>query len=381
MESQDLDKKNNQDYKEWPQVAIIILNYNGWKDTIECLESLRKSTYNNYWLVVIDNGSTDDSCERIIEWANKKYSNSIEIKDYVDKNHIYCVIYNKNTAESGGIKEKEQTLSSIPATKRLILINNEENLGFAGGCNVGIRYAMRISSKYVFLLNNDTVVDNHAVEKMVAFLENNSDYEGVTGQIRYYHEPAKVWNCGGKLMFYGGRRYYYSGSNISKVPQTSFKTITFLTGCAVLFRIRLFEKIGLLSERFFFGEEDFDLCLRMKDNGFKLACANEAIIYHKVGSSIENISSNKTITRIYLHYLNRFINMKSRWPKFQWRIWRFFYFMYICPMLWVRHRITWKELWILRRMLINNSNKLDQVDKNTFEQAMNVNNLDKNKLV
>ena len=119
----------------------------------------------------------------------------------------------------------------------------------------------------------------------------------------------------------------------------------------------------------------------MKDNGFKLACANEAIIYHKVGSSIENISSNKTITRIYLHYLNRFINMKSRWPKFQWRIWRFFYFMYICPMLWVRHRITWKELWILRRMLINNSNKLDQVDKNTFEQAMNVNNLDKNKLV
>ena len=152
MESQDLDKKNNQDYKEWPQVAIIILNYNGWKDTIECLESLRKSTYNNYWLVVIDNGSTDDSCERIIEWANKKYSNSIEIKDYVDKNHIYCVIYNKNTAESGGIKEKEQTLSSIPATKRLILINNEENLGFAGGCNVGIRYAMRISSKYVFYL-------------------------------------------------------------------------------------------------------------------------------------------------------------------------------------------------------------------------------------
>ena len=62
---------------------------------------------------------------------------------------------------------------------------------------------------------------------MVAFLENNSDYEGVTGQIRYYHEPAKVWNCGGKLMFYGGRRYYYSGSNISKVPQTSFKQSLF----------------------------------------------------------------------------------------------------------------------------------------------------------
>jgi GT2 family glycosyltransferase len=378
MESQDLDKKYNQDYKKWPKVVIVILNYNGWKDTIECLESLRKSTYNNYWLVVIDNGSTDDSCERIIEWANKKYANSIEIKDYVNKDHIYCVIYNKNTAESGGIKEKEQTLSSIPSAKRLILINNEENLGFAGGCNVGIRYAMRISSKYVFLLNNDTVVDNHAVEKMVAFLENNSDYEGVTGQIRYYHEPVKVWNCGGKLVFYGARKYYYAGSNVSKVPQNGYKTITFLTGCAILFRITLFKNIGLLSEQFFFGEEDFELCHRIKDNGFKLACVYEAIIYHKVGSSIRKKSSNKTVARIYLHYLNRFINMKSRWPKFQWRIWRFFYFMYICPMLWVRYRITWKELWILRKMLINNSNKLDRVDKKVFEQAMKINNLGKN---
>lgn len=124
-------------------VAIIILNWNGWKDTIECLKSLNNLNYKNYEVIVVDNGSTDNSVEKIKEYIENK-----------------------------------------PKFK---LIANEKNLGFAGGNNIGIRYALNNEFEYILLLNNDTVVDENFLKPMVELLESSDDI-GFVGPKTYFYD-------------------------------------------------------------------------------------------------------------------------------------------------------------------------------------------------
>lgn len=355
----------------YPRVYIIILNWNGWRDTIECLESIQQSDYPNYCTVVIDNDSQDDSKERIQAWAR----GDIVVKSrYVgscgNEKPVTVVSYDRATAESGGIPQTEQELLLLPTAKRLVLIQSGENLGFAGGCNVGIRYALAVGGEYVWLLNNDTVVEHAALGRMIDFMESRSDYQGVTGQIRLYENPSIIWNCGGALTCYGTRRYYYYNSQVAEVPKRSFRRISFITGCAAIFRTSLFKKVGLLSDLFFFGEEDFELSQRLKRFEYKLACLYDAIIYHKVGSSINGATGGKNMAKTYIHYLNRFIDMRNYWPKLPWRAWRFFYFFYIFPLLKLKHGTSWRDLWSLRKALVEDSTNLYKVDRDTFNQAL-----------
>lgn len=354
-----------------PQVYIIILNWNGWRDTVECLESILKSDYPNYCTVVIDNGSQDDSIQRIQAWARGDLIvESPYIGSTVDGKPVNIVLYDRTIAETGGIAETEQYLASLPAEKKIVLIQTGENLGFAGGCNVGIRYAIAVGAEYLWLLNNDTVIERTALAHMVEFMENRPDYQGVTGQIRFYDSPSRVWNCGGKLTWYGTRGYYYSDNLVTEVPQLGFKQISFITGCAALFRTSLFKKTGLLTDRFFFGEEDFELSQRLKRVKYKLACVNSAIVYHKVGRSIKKASEGKIMGHVYIYYLNRFIDMRYYWPHGLWRTWRFIYLFYIFFLLKKKKAVSWNNFRSLRADLVNDSNELDRVSKVFFEQAL-----------
>ena len=354
-----------------PKVYIVILNWNSWQDTIECIMSIQRSDYPNYYIVVVDNGSNDDSCERIEEWARGGiFIKSLYIDSCDDTKPIRVVSYDNNIAANGGLKESEHELSSLPAAKRIVLIKSTENLGFAGGSNLGIRYVLAVGGAYVWLLNNDTVIERFTLSNMVNFMESNSDYQGATGQIRWYDNPSRIWNCGGALTFYGTRRYYYRNSHVNKVPQCGFNNISYITGCSALFRASLFNKVGLLSDLFFFGEEDFELSLRLKRIGLKLACIYDAIIYHKVGSSIKNISNANNIGYIYIYYLSRFIDMRYYWHILPWKIWRYFYFFYIFPLLIFKYKTSCGDLWLLRKKLLNDSIRLDNVSKTTFEKAL-----------
>jgi GT2 family glycosyltransferase len=314
-----------------PSLFIIILNWNGWKDTVECLESLLQIDYPNYRLIVIDNGSSDHSVERITEWARGE----LEV-------------------ESG----------------RLVLIQNEENLGFASGSNVGIQYALANHSDYILLLNNDTVVEKTAFSKLIDFLETHPDYDGATGQIRYYHNPSRVWNCGGFLTWYGCRKYLYGNVPVQKIQASGWRKISFITGCAALFRGSIFEKVGLLSNQFFFGEEDFEFSYRLKKQRSKIACCFQALIFHKVGASIEVKSVATKMGKIYIHYLQRFISLRQYWIPAIWKLWRLLYLFYIVAMLKIKHRFSWRNLWFLRKILIKDSNMLTRVDRATFEYAI-----------
>ena len=170
-----------------PKVFIIILNWNGWKDTIACLESVFKNSYPKYQVVVVDNDSTDDSMARMLEWADGKDKMlTPELRSVarylsrppVRKAYSFILATVEKEAEGGGSLELENEIflnQSSTFINSLIFIQSGANIGFSGGNNVGIRYALnRGDCDYVLLLNNDTSVKKDFLVKLISFVESGS---------------------------------------------------------------------------------------------------------------------------------------------------------------------------------------------------------------
>ncbi|WP_242656389.1 glycosyltransferase [Desulfofundulus thermosubterraneus] len=170
-----------------PSVFIIILNYNGWQDTVECLESVQRLTYPNYRIVVIDNGSTDGSMEKIKAWAAGELRVESKFFTYDPSTKpVRWIEYDRVTAEAGGLPELEAEIEALPPNRRMVLIQTGANLGYAGGNNVGIRYSINSVSDYIWLLNNDTVVHKSALKTMVDIAEKVLRIGIVGSKILYY---------------------------------------------------------------------------------------------------------------------------------------------------------------------------------------------------
>jgi GT2 family glycosyltransferase len=221
------------DRQAQPKVAIIIVNWNGWQDTLLCLASLRRLTYPNFRVLVVDNGSTNDSVSRIRE-----------------------------------------------ACPDVEIIETGRNLGWAGGTNVGIQRAMAEGADYVWLLNNDTVVDPQALTRLVGRAERDP-HLGAVGSVLYYMaEPEKVqaW-AGGSVNLWTGLCRHFT----RPVPE---HLIHYLTGASMLLRTQALREVGLLDEHFFMYWEDADLSFRLRKGGWKLAVEPGAKIWHKEGASV-----------------------------------------------------------------------------------------------
>lgn len=255
--------------------AIIILNWNGADDTLACLESLAKAE-GDFRVYVVDNGSSDDSLERIGAWLEAH-------------------------AEFDGC-----------------LVSLDKNYGFARGNNKGIAVARQDNPDNYLLLNNDTEVRPDFLVQLKRFSRKNPVYRILTPKINYYHDKQKIWNCGGVLRF-GFRKYHYAGEPNSAVRETDSIPISFVTGCALYFYPELLDEEGkLLTERFFFGEEDFELSLRMKAQNVKMACVLDSLIYHKVGASGNKMHG---VGKLYMHYLNRFVDVRLHFAAPKYAVW------------------------------------------------------------
>ena len=213
-------------------LAVIILNWNGWTDTIECLESMLKSTLDEFIIILIDNGSEDESVKEILNWL-KIYPhelNSIHVIKERKRNNVVMPILIK------GNKKRQRDF---------IFINNKENLGYAISNNIGIRYALRYKCDKVLLLNNDTVVTPESLESLSKYMDKNDRFSILTPVICYYNHPDRIWNAGGKLTWWGGRRYYYSKQYYPSIIKCSAFNISFVTGCAMLVKMDIFKKYKL----------------------------------------------------------------------------------------------------------------------------------------
>ncbi len=225
------------------KVYIILINYNGYNDTIECVDSLKVITQTKFKIIVVDNKSTDNSFERL--------------KRNLDKD--------------------------------VILIEAESNNGFSAGNNIGIKYAMEHGAKYVLLLNNDTIINEDFLTPMLEFSKKNNNCGCISCRINYNDERNKIWYDGGNFNYYFCRTDH-NNFNKEYSKYTGFNETKFVSGCCMLLPINVIEKIGLMDERYFLYVEDTEYCLRIKQNGYKLYWDSNHKIYHKVSSSTKYIS-------------------------------------------------------------------------------------------
>lgn len=341
------------------KTAVIILNWNGWRDTVECLESLRRSTISDFTAVVVDNGSNDDSLEKIRAWIETLNSGGEE-----DISSLLTE-FDREQIPVGSSSIKEKSFSKLP---KFIILKNGENLGFAGGNNVGIRFALWIGYKRILLLNNDTTVEPDSLEQLLSFMDENRNYEVVTPMICYYDDPDIVWNCGGKLTWWGSRNYYHRDQKADQCP-VGHREISFITGCALMARADIFRKYGLLSEQFFLGEEDYEFSLRMQREGIVMAAVPQARIFHKVSQAKESVFRDDALPSAFIHHLNRFIDLKEHYRPLYWKVWRIFSLGYIIPMLRIRHGIPIQRILKFSGLLLDYSTRKDSVTSEDFFQA------------
>lgn len=272
------------------RVYIIIVNWNGWRDTIECLESLQRITYSGCSVVLCDNGSDNESVAHFRNWANQKGVTYAE--------------YQREEAEAGG---------QADADPWLVLIRNGENLGFAGGNNVGLRYALaRNDLSYAWLLNNDTVVEPEALSHMVKRMELLPSAGMCGSTICYYHEPQRIQALGGGYYCrWIGLPWHYGRFTNQGKPRNSSKAeawMNYVEGASMLVSKQFLKEIGLMCEDYFLYFEEADWAVRAKDK-FRLLYSSESVVYHKVGGSIGTRSNpaKKSYTCDYFNIRNRIV--------------------------------------------------------------------------
>ena len=219
-------------------VNIFILNWNGRDLTLDCLASLEKVTYSNANVIVIDNGSTDDSVVSI----------------------------------------KEQ----YPETD---IIEFPINLGFAGGNNAGFQSTAN-KADYTIFLNNDTVVDPYFVEPLINELESESNTKQTAPKIYYADKPETIWFAGGVVNLWIGMIRHIGICKKDSHDYSKNRVIDYATGCCVCMRTEEFESIGMFSELFPMYAEDVDLSLRFKKRGGSIVFISESKIWHKVSASM-----------------------------------------------------------------------------------------------
>ena len=256
-----------------PKVMISILNWNGWQDTLDCLESVRKLDYPNYLITVIDNDSSDNSVARIKAWAEENLGSGHVLADY-----------QRETALEGGASQTEPALENAPSPARLVLIRNEENMGFTAGHNVGICYALRrpASADYVFLLNPDVVLDRACLRELVSVDEASN--AGVVGAVITDHT--------GKIQFARSGpsfRHFFRVLVGQPAPQTQadFWESPVVHGAAMLVASRVLRSIHqrrgtYLNDALFMYSDELDFCTSARREGYNAVVARKAIACHRI---------------------------------------------------------------------------------------------------
>ena len=260
-----------------PKVSIIILNWNNYKDTQECFESLEKITYPNYEVVFVDNRSTDGSDEQL----RKEFPQ-----------HIFT--------QTGA------------------------NLGFSGGCNAGIKYALKNGDDYIMLLNNDTIVKKDFLEPLVEAFESNVGLGIVGGKAYFYDEPNRIHMAGARMDWLRATYKRYGDNQIDRGQFDTPREVGFASAYFMLVKKEVFADIGPLSEDYFGGVEECEFVVRAKGEGYKIYYVPDSVIWHKIGKSF----TPGTPRGMYNCYRNKLIFMQKFLSPFKWKLWRFGFYIY-----------------------------------------------------
>jgi GT2 family glycosyltransferase len=322
--------------------AVVIVNWNGAADTLACLESFYAGS-DQALAIIVDNGSSDDSILRI---TNALVQQGIEL-----------------------LRVAPTVMPTAWGGARVLLIEAGENLGFAAGCNLGLRAAAATACDATVFLNNDTVVEADALDRIVARLIGDPACYACLPMLTV-HGSDRIWNCGGVVHPIGVRRYHLAGRPRAEGAQLSEISCSFFTGCCFAVRTADFAARGGFSERFFFGEEDFELALWMRDRALSAVCLTTAVVQHKVSASFSAAAGPRQNARVFIYYLNRFIHMRLRFGGLRWWCWLAGYLPYVAVLLWRSGRWSPGELRGFLRRLVQRARTMDRVTRDDFEAVM-----------
>lgn len=301
--------------------AVVVVNWNGVADTLACLASISAGG-NRAQPIVVDNGSTDGSLEAL------------------------------RSAHPG-----------------VTLIAAGENLGFAAGANLGLRAAREAGFREVVFLNNDTLVEGDALDRIVARLR-AAPACFVCLPMLLVHATGRIWNCGGEVYRLGLRRYHLAGQPRAAGLLRGERRCSFFTGCCFAVRTGDFADRQGFSERFFFGEEDFELALWMRERGLAALCLPSAVVRHKVSASFNAAAGAQPSRKVFIYYLNRFIHMRLRLGAWRWRWWSAAYLPYVALLSWRSGAVSGRELPTFIRRLLAHAGRMDGVTRADFEAVM-----------
>ena len=239
-----------------PKVAIIIVNYNGIQDTIECVKSLDNILYENHEIIIVENASTD----------------------------------------------RKKVLENSYLNAKATIIYSDRNDGFSGGNNIGIDYAIKKNFDFVLLLNNDTIVEKNFLNELI---QTAYEYNAavVTGNIYYYYDKSKLWYSAGEYNYNNGITLMIGNKSDSNVPSE----VSFSTGCLMLISRNTIEDCGKLSDDYFLYSEDTEYCCRILQMNRRIVWNPKSIIYHKVSASTKE---NSPFQEYYLIRNNMYIIKK-----------------------------------------------------------------------
>jgi len=244
-----------------PLVYIIVLNWNGKDLTLDCLKSLIKVQYDNYKILVVDNGSIDDSVSAI----KLRYPN-------------------------------------------IDILRIDSNIGYAAGNNAGFKHVKKVNPKYIIFLNNDTIVDENFIEPLVNPLIKNSNIGQTAPKIFYAIDKNRIWYAGGKVNLWLGQIYHIGIRKKDSIKYSESQSIDYATGCCFCMSYQDFEEIGGFDEAFQMYGEDVDLSLRIRSYGKKILYAPNSIVWHEVSATI---GGNLNVKKMMLKLSGIFIIMKN----------------------------------------------------------------------
>lgn len=239
---------------QYKKTAVIIVCYNGKEYLPDCLNSLEKQTLARglYNIIVVDNNSSDDSVA------------------YIKNNFL-----------------------------QILLLENKENLGFAGGNNIGIKRAIEEGYEYIVLLNQDTIVDPNWLEELIKAAELDEKVGLVQSRLMLWPATEKINSIGNEIHFLG---FGFTGGYLQRLEDYPIKSneITYASGAGMLVKRNVFEEAGLFDKEFFMYHEDLDLSWKARIKGYKIVLASNSVVYHKYEFS-------KSIAKYYYMERNRFI--------------------------------------------------------------------------
>lgn len=246
-----------------PPVYALVLNYNCWRDTIECIASLRRVAYPALHVIVLDGGSTDDSVARIREAASQEG----------------VTLGSIDGLATGGL--------APPPSPVVALVPLNANLGFAGANNVGLRYVLtRETDAFAWVLNADTVVSPDALDAMVTMAERDPNIGLLGATLLRQDQPETVETAGGGTVasWHGMTQTIRDGTKRTD-PRPDPRRMDFVSGTCMLVRRTAIERVGLMDERFFLYGEDIDWSIRFRQLGYRTAYCGAAEVWHKGGGS------------------------------------------------------------------------------------------------